>query len=382
MNFYAIYSIMWTGIIFLYSLGWSDYNKPLNINLLIFFVISISIMLIIGGIKNKQKKEIVQVEKLNHDPFYLLVFGFVLDFFYSKDIPLISIILGKTSYMDFTGIPYIHLLLISFGILYSFIYFDLLLKSEKQKKRNYLIKYIILCLMYLLLFSRQVLSVITVGSIILFINSVKKKKIISKKKYLLIIIVFLIFLYLFGILGNLRSGMTWNDCSLIEGIGRFNNKWPVFLPKQYMWAYLYITNPLANLNTIIMSNTILEDSFLLSIMPDVISDRLFSIQLGFWGNTARYGLVDEYLNACTGFVNAAISCGVFGIYIYFIIQIIYCVFFQKILYKTKFVNISSVLFSVIIIFTFFLNTLSYSAISLLPLCLYVITCSEKIKVIT
>jgi hypothetical protein len=86
-------------------------------------------------------------------------------------------------------------------------------------------------------------------------------------------------LFLFGWLGNLRTG----DEEYILKVGGANTR--VFgevVPSEFFWSYLYMSSPLANLALSIEANESirhfdLATVVLLDIIPDVISKRMTSI---------------------------------------------------------------------------------------------------------
>ena len=69
-------------------------------------------------------------------------------------IPLISIISGKSTYMDFNGIPIIHVFLISAGAMNCFsLFYKFLNINNKCLKRKVFVDFMLILLMYLLMFS-------------------------------------------------------------------------------------------------------------------------------------------------------------------------------------------------------------------------------------
>jgi hypothetical protein len=98
----------------------------------------------------------------------------------------------------------------------------------------------------------------------------------------------LLLLYLFGIAGNVRimhqEGRTENITSseIILKIGDAKSSFrESIIPKEYFWAYLYISSPLANLQQTISNSESVDFTFgrLLSfinfeILPDFVSKRI------------------------------------------------------------------------------------------------------------
>ena len=382
MNFYYAYSLLWLVILFLYSLAWSDFNTRLSPQVFIFFVFTIVTSLIIGRFKKNNLKFTFD-EKSNVNLFIpkLIIIGFIIDFIYARDIPLFSIILGKSSYMDFTGVPILHVFLCSAGMLESyFLFYHLLIYRGKQRKKI-IIMFSSIILMFLLLFSRAMIVISFYGCFVLLFGYYKSRIVnkLNYKRVLGIIAIVFLLLFLFGAFGNVRSGSDWNDSTKVESFGRFNESYPDFLPKEYMWPYLYITNPLANLNNAVKTNAIIDDPFIFSIIPDVISNRVRGYELEFWSTSERYNLVAEYLNASTGYIDPFCSGGILGLYIYYFALILYCELCLKICNIGKYKNVSICLCSVVLIFNFFYGTISFSAISLQIIWLIIIAKIRKYK---
>ena len=374
LNFYYLYGIIWTFVIILYSFGWSDFNKSLDPALLVFFFVTVCFSFFMGYLR--RKKFIYFPCKIDYHKRTVtkcLLIGFILDFIYSKQIPLISIILGKSTYMDFKGIPILHVFLISAGAVYCFsLFYKFLNINNNSIKRKVFVDFFLIVLMYLLMFSRQMVAIIIIGCILLLYSDFKYKNKMSNLKnrylflflFLFLFLVLFLFLFLFGVLGNLRSGYSWNDCSLIEKIGRFNSTYPVFLPKEFMWAYIYITNPLANLSHALITGASSTRNILYALIPEFIAKRIGGGNLDFWSTGERFNLVAEYFNATTCFADAAVSARYTGLIIHFLTMVIYCEFVIHANKKSKNSVISLIVADIVVGFSFFFNTLSYSGISL------------------
>lgn len=368
LNFYYLYGIIWTFIIVLYSFSWSDFNKNLDPNMLIFLIATIIFSFFMGYIR-KNKFKYIPSKKRNHKHTItiILVICFILDFLYSKQIPFISIILGQSEYMDFQGIPILHVFIIAAGAVNCFsLFYKYLGLHEKKVKIKVLIDFVLMLIMYLFLFSRQMLAVVIFGCLVMIYSDLKyhNKMSLTKKRIMILVLLIFMFLYLFGVLGNLRSGYSWNDCSWIEKIGKFNDSYPSFLPKEFMWLYLYITNPLANLSHTLITNVTTSRSVLYSLIPDFIAKRIGGGIFDFWSTGDRFNLVADYLNATTGFSDSVLSARYIGIFIYFFTLVIYSECVIHINRKSSHTVVSMIVVDVVVVFSFFFNTLSYSGIAL------------------
>lgn len=368
LNFYYMYGLIWSFVIVLYSFSWSDFNKKLDTGLLLFFMFTILFSFFIGYIRRKKFKYIpCKIKTHKHTTTVLIALGFMLDFLYSRQIPFISIISGQSKYMDFTGIPVLHVFLVAIGQINCFyLFYKYLSLSNKKIKNKLLVDIIIIILMYLLLFSRQILIIIVIGCLIILYSDLKyyKKISINKKSFLAIISILILFLYLFGVLGNLRSGFAWNDCTWIKKIGKFNGKYPIFLPKEFMWAYLYITNPLSNLSNALITNASSSVNIFYYLIPEFVSKRIGGPTYDFWSTSERFNLIADYLNATTGFADVILSKKYTGMIIYYITVVIYSEVVIQINKKGNYLIIAMLVIDIVVIFLFFFNTLSYSGTSL------------------
>ncbi len=363
LNYYYWYAAIWSLVIFLYNLGWSDLNIPMPTSLWVFFIVTIAISLFLGY---KSRRKLVYQKSQKCPRFswlitIIFVFGFAMDFYYSGQIPLFAILTGSSNYTEFTGIPTFHTILTTSAMFYSIYIFYIYLSFPKYKK--YLIQYLLVLFSFLLMFNRGGLIIEIFMAVALIVSSYKttiRKKIKLKHIIYLGLFVFMT-LYLFGALGNLRTGYSWNDQKFIKETGEYNEKYPNWLPSQFMWAYSYVTSPISNLSLNVAKETaeINTAKFAISLIPDFISNRLFSNEL--INNNAE--LTSKSLLASGGFAQGYMSGGILGMYfMYFYMLILFKlarIFTQKYIYYW----VPALTFSCMMVaFFFFTNTIAYSAI--------------------
>ena len=365
LNFCYIYSFLWSSVLFLYSLGWSDLCVPLDKGLLAFFVITIVVSLIIGVLF----KENFCFSKMDKYPdrsnilTLVIIFLSLVEYLVCAQIPLFSILTKSRSYTSFTGIPTFHTVLSTFASFYAQYIFYLFVCFPEKRKKLFLEYLSIITVVFLFQFNRGQLLINLYISVALLLSSLKRK--IGLKHIVALIFGTVIVLYVFGGLGNLRSGFGWNDSWYIEYIGKYNSNYPSWLPKQFMWSYSYITSPLANLNYNITSNNT-NDSFigtLISLVPDFICKRLFP---AYASQTPQ--LMVPYFNVTAAFGKAYLWGDYAGMIMYYIMLIIgqitvLYIFKIKDCYKMPLLGTMSG----IVAFTFFAHTLSYSAISFIAI---------------
>ena len=362
-NIFYGYGILWTIILILYFLGWSDLCLPLDNYLLTFLVISISISFIIGYFMRKKLKFV----KLENNPHknrnitYILVILYVVEMLYTRQIPLLNVISGFSyKQSGFSGIPNLHLLITSFSIFYSF-YLSYIYACFKEKK--VLFEYLLIIMYFILLVQRQNIVICIIGflNIMYAANSEYiTKKIKSKKSKFMIILLCILLSFSFGVLGNIRYGNSWNwnDSSMITKLGKQNDQYPKYLPNEFFWSYIYLVSPLVNLNYNIKMNEPTNNlhKTTMEFVPEFIRNKLIKEK------TDKIMLPVSSLTASTSYVKVYINSGYSGMYIMFLFQIIVCAFVLNKTYKRNkkyFIVVCNAL-GYFLILTFFTNTIVYS----------------------
>ena len=367
LNVFYSYSIIWGVVFGLYALDLSKYCTTLSPITTIFFLASIGISLVLGTVFRKSfvYHELEHPVDRGHGLTVIIVILGLFELIYSRDIPLLSITRGSSSYSDFLGVPILHTILVNLIIFYSAYLFYLFVET---REKGLFIETILMISIFLLMFQKSALIFCLFNFLNLSIAKLRNKYGRLKSKYVMLIIlaVFLI-LYLNGGLTNIRSGVSWNDTSLARGVGGINSKWPKWLPIQLSWAYTYIITPLENLNYNILTNHYQHNipSLILTAFPDLIVKRAFpSLNI----DNSMFRLYTPLLNACTGFIESAVAYGAGGLWYYYIaFTLLMVVFVRKI--KSSNQQYRSVFFSVLGMMTvilFFYNTLKTSTTALLP----------------
>lgn len=367
INPFFWYSCIWSAVLLLYDLQWSDMNTSMNPALRIFLLVSIIVSFILGYFC----RNVFQYRETEDNPAdfndYTLIICILglLEFVYAKNVPLIAILMGRRGYGDFQGIPLLHTFLENAVVFYSgYIYYNFL----KTNRKRYLMETISLISILILMFHKGTLIFCLFIIFNLTIAKLRTQQSVFSPKILsyIIVVVFMI-LYLNGGLTNLRSGCAWNDCHIIELAGQINSNWPVFIPKQICWAYSYITSPVANLNLIINHyDGVVEISrMVLTVVPVFLSKRLFPELIV--NGSKEFILYTPILNACTGYAESGVTGGIVGcIFFWIVFIIIQTIVATKLkrddlYYSAPIMAITSMLSA----FIFFYNTLTTAATSLL-----------------
>ena len=323
INFFYMHALLWITILIGYYLGWSDLCiEPIDGRLLSFLIISITISILLGLFFRKDLK----FKKLEKNPHKkstmtkLFVLFFIIEFIYSRKIPLLEVLAGTTyGNVEFKYIPILHMLINSFGIIYSF-YLSYLFFSFKEKRL--LFENLIVMSIYVLCVTRQnilicVLIFMNIGIASMFEKKKSLKQIITI--FIIAIVSGMILLYAFGIMGNMRYGelYEWNDSSMICTLGKLNENYPEFLPKEYFWGYTYLVSPLSNLNYNIKNNVPINefDKFVLQFIPDFISTK-------FTNYSIYPTLPVSSLTVCTEYITPYLTYGMSGIVIFYIVKLL------------------------------------------------------------
>ena len=310
-NPYFIYSLAFSFVLLFYQLAWSELYPNLSVALILFFFASIFISIIFCLYFNKINYFSYSNVTFNHKTLWLvtgfILLGNLIEFKYMGLVPLFAILQGsKYAYTDF-GIPTFHVVLIVFNSFWAVFIFHNLVSS---RQKNLIIPYLLCLLPSVLIFNRGNFLMIIASSIFISLMAAKK----LKQLLLKVAIFSIIILFSFGIAGNIRVSKgkkTAND--LILTLGRASTEFKDSpIPKEFFWAYLYTTSPIANLQQTLDKHDVTELSFEkvlifinCEILPDFVSKRnkhLFQ----------QREPIDQISNAFTVGSVYARSCAYFG----------------------------------------------------------------------
>lgn len=277
-NPFYIYIVSFAFVILIYQLGWSEMYPPLSAGLIIFFVITFLLALYLGALFDRylpiRYLEIKEIDR-PYRTTIILYFLYMLEFIYNRGIPIILAL--KTSTYDYKefGIPTLHPIIATFGSFYTVYIFHLFLSTRRKK---YLLVLFFLLTIPILIFNRGMLLINLTSMLFVYLLSIKGIRI----RMLLFIVTFsLIVLYFFGVLGNYRITKSPSNRYFLE-ISAANEKFiNSRIPKEYMWSYIYISSPLANLQNNINNNPAInfrvKDFVIMELLPDFISKRIAPI---------------------------------------------------------------------------------------------------------
>ncbi len=380
-NPFFVYIMSFTLVLLVYSLGWSGLYPDLSFSLLLFFGISFIVSFVLGAFIDRLKR--IEYKELSWNPrikLYLsLVWaGYLLEFIYNRGIPLQLLLLGiKYDYTQF-GIPTFHVFLATFSNFLSVYIFHQLISDFNRRR---LVFFILSILPAVLIINRGMLFMTLTACLFVYLLSLGR---ISLKVLGGVVILILAVLYLFGIMGNLRQtdGRTMDSDYMLEASFATSSFRDSPVPKPYIWSYLYISSPLANLqNTILQSNN-LDQSWLsffnYEVLPDFISKRT-----GSMFEIPKYDMprVAPWLTVSTFYARAYVFLGWIGIILMFIFFLTTTLVYVLILHKnSKYYITGLAILSTLVLYNTFDNMYSFSGINLQLVYPLILTILGSLKV--
>ena len=223
--------------------------------------------------------------------------------------------------------------------------------------------------LYLVAFSsRGPLFICGITCLVLFCskNSIK----LTPSRAVLIALAVLFGLWVFGVLGNIRTGADWNDSSYIYYLGLYEDRWPDFIPKEYCWAYSYLTSPLANLNYSLTKAVQVDPiNFVYDFLPMMLAKRLPMYEV------VHAPLQVSYFNVSSVWSNYYMHLNLIGLYFGYLLQMLVLEIWTTLARGTQFENLMMAYCSECVILSFFVNsfaypTMGYPAVMLVFVCLW------------
>lgn len=281
------YSSLGAGLAFAllaYTLGWSELYPPLFIATLLFLTLNI-VALVGMSFAVYRRKAIVFSALSDTGQFYPIattLFIYLLwsiEFFHAGGIPLLKILFNLPYDYRTFGVPTLHVFVVTFSSFYTILLFHL---YRSTRSRMVLTLYLINLAAALLIYNRGMLLFNLTASASIYL--VEKQK-LAVREVLGGLVVVMAVLYAFGALGTLRvsrEAKTHYSNSHFLLIGRASDEFRTsIIPSEYFWAYVYLSSPIANLQTNInrtsemnVTSENIFDWFNNEIMPDFLSKRI------------------------------------------------------------------------------------------------------------
>jgi len=364
-NPFYINIISFSIVIVIYQLGWSALYPPLSFGLILFFLITFAASFLFGSIIGKFKP--LGFIQTNRDDQAInvgnTIFGiyvlYIVEFLYNNGIPLILVFTSKTyDYRDF-GIRTLHPILETFSSFFSVYVFYLYLSI---KDRKYLLYLFSLLIFPIILYHRGMLIMDLTSIFFVYLYYVDN---IKPHVFAIISILVIVGLYLFGFAGNLRSTKNSSSEYIMEishPTEKFKNS---LVPNEYIWSYLYVTSPLANLQTTINNNPRTNSHFKefirTELCPDFISKRICPVPIQEQENN---NLISPNFMASTVYARSYSLLGWLGVYLIFIFNacliFIYLFLLRKI---NRFYVVGISILCTYVVYNTFTNMFYFSGLS-------------------
>jgi len=334
------YIAIWSLVICLHSLNLIAFYEEINFQF-IWMQISIFVFLLFSEILVKVSnrghryslKRIAfdarPLNRVNKVLLPILVIMFLVDSLYSGGFPLIWILLGDgRSHGDF-GMPTFHGLF--HGLLLFFVSSSFLMVRLKcQPKKN--MRHVLLFVLYVVfVFNRGIIIIFGIQAVFIYIITSQR---ISFSRYIKMGMGTGAAIYIFGLLGNLRSGGN----VFANAIGGEGSQIFGIIPESLIWFYVYATGGLNNLlhNLEMVTPSYLPIYTFAKLLPTVGYQLL-----GLPQTYGTFELADGRLTVATAFQGLVSDFGIIGIFFYVPLLVLAQVAYRKSLKRS---SIGAILF--------------------------------------
>ncbi|WP_318507254.1 hypothetical protein [Bacillus sp. T3] len=213
INPYFIHSFSFIAVLVAYLFNWSNLYPDLGLSLLMFLMLSILVAILLG--RYIMKNNIIVFHNIPYRDYfawitYGILFGYIIEFIYHRNFPLLAILTNTSLSYDEFGIPTFHVFLVTFNSFFSITLFQVIL-SKTEKRIKTIVLFILNLVPSLLIINRGMLVIILISCVFVYLIKFQNK--ITLKKIVGLSFVLVICLYFFGVVGNMRvnsSYNTWN----------------------------------------------------------------------------------------------------------------------------------------------------------------------------
>lgn len=376
INPYFIHGFSFIAVLVAYLFNWSNLYPDLGLTLLLFLMFSILIAILLG--RYIMKNKIIEFQSVPYKDSYAwitygVLFGYLLEFIYHRNFPLLAILTNTSlSYHEF-GIPTFHVFLVTFNSFFSIYLFQVIL-SRTENRGKTIILFILNLIPSLLIMNRGMLVIILISCVFVYLIKFQHK--ITFKKIAGLSIFLVLCLYFFGVVGNMRVNSSYNtgkmfDNSLFLQIGGATEEFKESpIPKEFFWPYIYISSPLANLQETIKNfeyeeDISLTDTFVFSatqVLPDFISKRIVGLYEIEIPNSLQ---ITPELNVSTAFAQSYVILGWVGVSILTLFMFIFALFYILLLKSldSEYFIVGVAILNSIFVFNTFSNMFSFTGLS-------------------
>ncbi len=327
----SVFSLVWIGVVFLYSLHLSKlllYSTEEALHLVLIIWLSFAGMVAlctllrklfsyISSVKIKRKNSWLDLDLLDRNlslAFKIWLAISAMEIVVSGGIPIVWLLQGSPkTYQDF-GITSLHGLVNSLILSIALCRFGLFIITGA---RRHLRVPIFILFWSLIVVTRNMLLVALLEYLVLAF----RLKSVSPKTVTKVIAGTIIFILIFGALGDFRSGSS----DLIRFWAQPTDNYPEWLPSGILWAYIYASTPINNLiytadisqpvNKLTFPNTVV------TLFPTIIRKTLYGDDL----SDAESGqLVTSTFNVSTAYIGPFQDYGLIGVSLFSIVIALAC----------------------------------------------------------
>jgi hypothetical protein len=251
MNPYICYILGFVVSLLVYQLGWSEAYPRLSVGLTAFLLATLFAHFVLSIVWNKGPKRYVSISPLPKiNPWVItavLYLCWAADFIREGGIPLFKVFFHQPYDYKVFGVPMLHVFAVTFASFYCVYLFYYFLRTGD---RRFLFIYGINMFAAILIYSRSMLFFNLASTFFLYLIY------LNKVPYRLIFAGFPAIIglfYFFGVVGTQRVSFENNvayDVNLFLDNGKATDEFrSSIIPKEFFWPYIYISSPLANLQT-------------------------------------------------------------------------------------------------------------------------------------
>ena len=371
-NPFFLYILGFSIPLLVYQLGWSNIFPKISFGLFLFLLLTYLYSFLVGYYV--YNKKFIVYRDISYDKnisvLAVLIFtGFFLECMYVGHIPLLTVLSGKEYDYTTFGIKSFHVFCVTFGSFYTVYIFHVFLST---KRKTCLAICILMFVIPLLTYNRGMFLLNLSSCLFVYLLSIRK---LYFKFVVILVLLALPVLYLFGIAGNVRvmhqAGRTENITSsdLILKIGDAKDGFKEsIIPKEYFWAYIYISSPLANLQKTLEDSDSVDLTFgrLLSfvnfeILPDFVSKRISKF---LEVKKMKINQITPALTVGTEYAGSYVYLNWLGLVLMFsytmFVSFVYIILLKK--NRTFFITGIAIL-NTLVFFNMFSNMFSFSGVS-------------------
>lgn len=357
-NPFFVYVTIFGGALLLYQFGWSSIYPEITESVLWFFLATFVLAGLAGiaAMPALQRMREHTPDALPNWMVWTLFAGFVADIAYTGGVPLWLLATGVDyKYTEF-GIPTLHVAIVTFGGTFAAVRFADYLYS---KDRRYMLQACLPLVYDILIVNRGAALLLLVSCA--FILIIKQGR-ISARLALSGMVVLLASLFVFGLIGDMRSGD-----NAIEEAGQPTEQFTESsIPKTYFWTYVYLTSPIANFVKTVEERPLDEPSigeFLVSeLLPDFISKRALPL-LGAEERT-DFDQISPALNVGTVFARSYVYAAWFGVTTMAAMLFAFIMFYLVVMSRKAYAVPALALLNTLVVFCVFDNMVAFTGMSL------------------